>query len=369
MRFIYFIFILCFIQLPSAVAQTALEIEELKLNESLRTFRQAVTVEEMDHENDLFKNKLFSFIQVEGAFSYRFKHLKSIAVLDSPDGKIRIVNWNIEYPDFSYSYGAFLMVKEANKIRIIELEDNLDAYSLRPEEILHHSQWYGALYYKIIPFENGKRTEYLLMGWDGGTTGSNFKILDVLVVGKKNIQFGSPVFVANDKLKNRVVFEYSEQAVMNMRFEEKYGRVVIDHLSPESPDLEGIFSYYVPDLSYDSYVYNGAYWQLKEDVIAVNSSEFQSKSFIQMNPRTGKLERKKLKKDWINPTNANKQEGDIEHIARTPEEISNQDFEVKEDPMKIDKKTLRKIRRASRKDPIGLSVTTGKYKKKRSKNK
>ena len=122
------------------------------------------------------------------------------------------------------------------------------------------------------------------------------KILDVLVLGKRSVRFGSPVFISDNKLQKRVVFEYANEAVMNMRFEEKYGRIVMDHLSPEAPALEGIYSYYVPDLSYDSYSYNGAYWVLKEDVIAVNDPEFDPKSFIQINPRTGKLERKKLKK-------------------------------------------------------------------------
>ena len=117
-------------------------------------------------------------------------------------------------------------------------------------------------------------------------------------------------------------------------------------------------------LSYDSYVYNGAYWILKEDVIAVNDPDFETKSFIQMNPRTGKLERKKLKKDWINPTNIKQNDGEIKHVARTPE------FETESTtPIEYDKKALRKLRRVNKKDASGLSITTGKYKRKKNRNK
>jgi len=346
-------------------AQSQLETQELELNTTLLSFRNAVTREEMDTENQNFKKQMHEFLQKEGAFNYTFKHLESVAILDSPDGKIRIVNWNIEYPDMSYAYSGFIMINENKSIRLIALNDMHDAYEEKPIGTVDFSDWYGALYYKIIPFENGNKTEYLLLGWDGGTTGSNFKILDVLVLGKRNVRFGSPVFISDNKLQKRIVFEYANEAVMNMRFEEKYGRIVMDHLSPEAPALEGIYSYYVPDLSYDSYAYNGSYWVLKEDVIAVNDPESEPKSFIQMNPRTGKLERKKLKKDWINPTNIKQNDGDINHVARTPELES----ESTDNSLEYDKKAQRKLKRVYRKDPSGLSITTGKYKRKKNRNK
>ena len=365
MSVIHKIFLLFLLQGSFVLAQSQLENSELQLNTTLLSFRKAATVEQMDTENEIFKNEMYKFLQQEGAYNYTFKHLKSVAILDSPDGKIRIVNWNIEYPDMSYAYGGFIMIKGNKGIRLVALNDMHDAYDKKPIGTVDYTDWYGALYYKIIPFENGNKTEYLLLGWDGGTAGSNFKILDVLALGKRSVRFGSPVFISDNKLQKRIVFEYANGAVMNMRFEEKYGRIVMDHLSPEAPALEGIYSYYVPDLSYESYAYNGSYWVLKEDVIAVNDIGFEPKSFIQMNPRTGKLERKKLKKDWINPTNINQNDGDINHVARTPE----LEEETTNAPLEYDKKAQRKLKRAYKKDPTGLSITTGKYKRKKNRNK
>ncbi len=339
-----------------ASGQTDLQKEELKLNEELLNFRAEFTAEGMDKANISFASKMKDFLLLDGAFNYKFKLLETVAVLDSPDGKIRIVNWNIEYPDFSYSFGGFVMHKNNKNVSVFELKDVFDPYQSKPKGIVNEDNWYGALYYKIIPFLNGRNTEYLLLGWDGGTTGSNYKVLDVLSVSKKHIYFGSPVFNSNGEFSKRVVFEYSDRANMTMRYEVKYGRIVMDHLSPEAPSMEGVYSYYVPDFSYDAYVFDGKYWKLKEDIIAVNNPQESNNEFIQLNPRTGRLEKKRFKKDWINPTNSGVK-GEIEHVARIPETpLANPPSEKEE---------KRKKKRTKKYDPSGLSVTTGKYKKRR----
>ena len=339
--------------------QLDLEQEELKLNDELLSFRKEFTKSGMDQASLSFASKMKSFLSNEGAFDYNFKHLETVAILDSPDGKLRIVNWNIEYPDFSYSFAGFVMYKNKTKVSIYELTDALDPYEVKPKGVISENKWYGALYYKIIPFESGRNTKYLLIGWDGGTTGSNFKILDVLSISKKHIYFGSPVFYSNGEISERIIFEYSDRANMTVRYEEKYGRIVLDHLSPEAPSMEGVYSYYVPDFSYDAYIFNGKYWALKEDVIAVNSPQEGKNEFIQLNPRTGRLEKKRFKKDWINPTNS-QIKGEVEHVARIPE--------TPETDETISEKNDKKKKKRYKKYDSGLSVTIGKYKRKRKRN-
>ena len=96
------------------------------------------------------------------------------------------------------------MIKGNKGIRLVALIDMHDAYEKKPIGTVDYTDWYGALYYKIIPFENGNKTEYLLLGWDGGTAGSNYKILDVLVLGKKSVRFGSPVLFQIISYKNEL---------------------------------------------------------------------------------------------------------------------------------------------------------------------
>ncbi len=350
----------------SVFGQSELEEKEIALNRTLLNLRSAKKDSEIEKQNKIFKKELESFLKLDGAFNYEFKHLKTIAVLDSPDKLVRIINWNLEFSDFSYSYCAFVMRWDEDKetVKLTELIDNLDPYSPKPEGVLDSKNWYGCLYYKIVPFERNNKTEYLLLGWDGGTTGSNFKFIDALVFNGNNLKLGSPVFKGKSNVTKRVIFEFSDKSVMSLKFEDKRKRIVFDHLSPESQSLAGIASYYVPDMSYDSYNYSDEMWILNEDVIALNSEDKNDKKeFYAVNDKTGKLEKHKLNDSWIDPSDENNS-SETKHVARTPEsEAARQALEKEELLMP----KMRNKKRRDRRNPTGLSVTTGKYKSKKRK--
>lgn len=272
-KYLYIFFLLFSIQF--GYSQVDLEPRELLLNSKLEALRAATNDDEIESLNIDFKNEMLSFLKLEGAFSYPITKLKTIALLDSPDKLVRIINWNLEYSDMSYSYCGFVMRwDESNEeVKITELIDKLDPYTVKPTGIIDAKNWYGALYYKILPFMRNSKTEYLLLGWDGGTTMSNFKLIDVLSFNGSALKLGSPVFKQKKSVVNRVVFEYSENAKISLRYEDKYKRIVFDHLSPESQGLEGVYSYYIPDMSYDCYFFDDEMWMLKEDVIAINDEQ------------------------------------------------------------------------------------------------
>ncbi len=320
-------------------AQTLEEMEE-NLNYTLLRLRSSKTDQEIKERNEAFKDSLRTFLSQEGAFDYTFKHCETIAVLDSPDELVRVITWNLEFTDFTYSYGGVVMYKDerSEQIYLHELVDALDPYTEKPEGVVSGKEWYGALYYKLLPFEKRGKTEYILLGWDGGTPSSNMKLIDVLSVSKSNVKFGSPVFKEKKKTSRRVVFEYSEQAKMSLRYDEARKRIVFDHLSPQSPSLSEIPAYYVPDMSYDAYKEEDGFWYLQSDVIAVNDGD-----------------QKKDRKYWIDPSD--KSEKGIKHVARTPESEEN----LQEQNMDLMPKK-RRIRK--RDDPNRLMITTGKYKSK-----
>ena len=62
------------------------------------------------------------------------------------------------------------------------------------------------------------------------------------------------------------MFEYSNNAVMNISYEPKEKRFVFDHLSPENPNLKGMFQYYGPDFTYDALTLKKKRWTLTEDI-------------------------------------------------------------------------------------------------------
>ena len=359
MRKITLIFLLfAFVNL--SYTQVDLSKRELLLNQKLEDLRKAKNDEEVDSLNLIFKNEMLSFLKLEGAFTYPMTKLKTIALLDSPDKLVRIINWNLEYSDMSYSYCAYVMKWDEDKeeVKIIELIDKLDPYTVKPEGVIDAKNWYGALYYKILPIEYNGKTEYTLLGWDGGTSESNFKIIDVLTFVGNTAKLGSPLFKQKNSFSKRVVFEYADKSTMSLKFDEPLNRIVYDHLSPEVPSLKGVYSYYVPDFSYDAFVWEEDSWLLKEDVIAINKpGEDKKTTVFVLDEKTGELKEKKLQNDWVNPADPNKK-NDIGHVARTPESEAINLEENNDEPK------IRRNRR-DRRNPNGLSVTTGKYKPKK----
>lgn len=70
MQFIFKILFLFPLLSAFVSAQSDLEKKELELNTTLLSFRKAITVEQMDTENENFKKQLYEFLQQEGAFNY-----------------------------------------------------------------------------------------------------------------------------------------------------------------------------------------------------------------------------------------------------------------------------------------------------------
>ena len=329
-----------------------LPIREDNLSGLLSDLRAAKDDFEKEEKNALFYQYFLQTLREKDAFSYPFASLKTVGIIDSPDGLVRIINWNIEQDDETQKYYGFVLKKEDRneEIAITELVDNSAELPLRPEDILTADNWYGALYYKIIPFEKGSKTVYTLLGWDGNSSSSNVKLIDALYFAGSQPKFGSPIFKLKDKVVKRVFYEHSERAVMTLRYEPEYNRIIFDHLSPESPNLTGFYAYYIPDLSYDAFVQDGAKWILKEDVIGVNQEEVEKITVYVRNERTGKIEKKTIKKEWENPEDLGS--GGTPHVAVTPEE------QAIEDPNNVNDPNAN-LSKKDKRDPSKMSTTLG----------
>lgn len=288
------------------------------------------------------------------------KNFKGIKDITSSDDKIRIFTWAIKN-DFTgfYQYFGVIVKKESSKVVTHELKDNADANNSRITNIVDISSWYGALYIGIIPKKIGSKKYYTLLGWDGNSNSSNIRILDILTFTEKSAKLGAPIFKNQKDKVNRVYFEYAESAAMNMTYEEKYNRIMFDHLIPETPDLKGIYSFYFPDFSYDSYVWKKDGWYLMEDVIGVNEKKDEMITIV-TSKKNGKLKTMKVKNKWINPNDDSKTQNEFVHVARTPES----ELQV-ETPKKSKKST--KIKKNKSNDPLFPQSIYGKKKKKKYK--
>ena len=244
---------------------------------------------------------------------------------------------------------------------VTELKDNSFGMPTQPTEIISSDEWYGALYYKIIPVSKGSKTIYTVLGWDYYGPSSQIKLIDAIYINGTTVKLGSPIFKQGRETLKRVYFEHSKKSSMALNYEENRKRIIFDHLSPESPNLKNYKSYYVPDMSYDAFVYDNGKWILEEDVIGTNNGEDPKKQIVYVkDEKTGKVVAKEVKVKWENPEDANAPGGGYEHVAITPESLKENDGEKPE-------KNGPEIDKRDKRDPSQVSFYDDVVKKKKKK--
>lgn len=351
----------------ASIAQVdSMAIHENELEVLLNDLRAAENNSQKAERNDIFKAKLERVLQNEASLTYSFSKLSTVGFIDSPDKIVRVINWNVEQDDLSQRYYGFVIRKDKRRKKYYVTELKEDQFGIsQPTEVVTSGNWYGALYYKIIPVKKGSRVIYTLLGWDGNTSLSNIKLVDAMYFTGKEVKFGTPIFRINKELKNRLFYEHSEKTTMVLRYEEDRKRIMMDHLAPEAPSLKGFRSFYVPDLSYDALKFEKGKWVLHEDVIGVNDELDSDKQVIYTkDPKTGKLKKVVVKNDWKDPTDYQAPVGSSEHVAVTPESQA-QDNEKKKDQ----NANLPEVDKKDKRDPSQLSIYEGLKKKKRRKKK
>ena len=364
MRALYTIVLFVFVSSFALTQSNDIALHESELELILNKLRSSQDDFEKERLNKEFKAQLEKTLQLKEAFSYPFSKLKTVGVIDSPDGQLRIINWNVEKADLSHNYYCYVLFpqKRSDLHAFIELKDNTFGMPTQPEGVLTSDQWYGALYYKIIPMDKGNRTLYTVIGWDYYSPMSQVKMLDVMYISGNTEKLGSPVFKLGKEIKSRVFYEHSKKATMYLNYEADRKRIMMDHLSPESPSMKNFKEFYVPDLSYDAFIQEGSRWVLTEDVIGVNSGSEQKKQVVYVkNEKTGEVEAKEIKVNWQNPEDPGAPAGGTEHVAVTPE-----GDQASKDKKQSDQKD-KKVKKDKR-DPSELSIFKDLKKSKKKKN-
>lgn len=297
-------------------AQQNLVEAELRLEKKLNALRESRDAEEIPKLNLAFKKELEATFSIDGFFDYPFSKLRTLGSIKSPDNQIRLFNWNIEHADQTHTYYCYIAHFHNNKLMVTELKDNSFMLPARTDETLDHDNWYGALYYQIIPVKRKNKQLYTLIGWDGNNSFSDMKVIDVLHFAGSKPKLGYPVFKDTEGVHRRMFYEFKKNTVMTLRYESSRSLIVLDHLSPESPSLVGVYAYYVPDMSYDSFKWNGTYWTHDADIIAVNPEDRRKRTVIK--DAQGKTV-KVIENEWIDPTAGDSPIDNGKHVAVTPE--------------------------------------------------
>jgi len=254
---------------------------------SLVKMRNEKTYEARFTQNKAVKKELRIALSYDQSFTYKFDSLgQYMGTMTSPDNEFRLFNWNFEKPNGEHMYFGLVMRYDKRRERYIitELFDkSATLEKLEPEKkALDNRNWFGALYYHIIPFTKGSKTYYALLGWDGNNRLSKKKIIDVMAFSGSKIKFGFPIFRHEDRQwYRRVIFEYSAQATMSLKEypTKKATLIVFDHLSPSSKALKGHPEHLFPDGSFDSFQLDNGKWIFAMDPDARRNKSLKDKYY------------------------------------------------------------------------------------------
>jgi hypothetical protein len=247
----------------------ALNASEMELYQKFTELYKSQDVTIQNELNSQILDELELILKDPQSFEYHFDSLRWTGRIYSPDMKLRFITWNIPASNGTHTYYGFLQYypKKDHSCMVFRLNDKSREISQPETEILSPEKWWGALYYQVLVNKYKGEPLYTVIGLDMNDMYSNKKIIDVLTFKDKNVPvFGRPVFRSERKLKNRVIFEFAEDVVMIVRYNEKNKMIVFDHLSPIDPALRNNPRYYAPDSSYDGFRFRKGVWEFIPDI-------------------------------------------------------------------------------------------------------
>ncbi len=226
----------------------------------------------------------------KGALDFPFDSIKDISTLSPKDKKFKLITWNVPKDDQTHLFFGFLLVNNSKRIKKgfmkYETISGYEYFKLldvsgtvnNPETFIGTPpKWFGMLYYELIENEE----YYTLLGWDGNNKLVQRKFIDALYFKSDGTPvFGRDMFRIPRKSPRRLMFEYSSDVTMSLKYIEKNGSIVYSHLGPreEGTIMEGLPQYYGPDGSFDSMVQKKGRWVVVEDIDARNDKNKNDKA-------------------------------------------------------------------------------------------
>ncbi len=219
--------------------------------------------------NDSLHITFSEALALEEAKGYKFEQtqFQGISVVASPDNAVTFFTWQYFVNDSTYLYGGYLHTKEGKTFALTDkAREHRNAFQLR----LRESNWYGALYYRIIPFEANQKTMYLLFGYNAHSFFARRKLLDVLYFENDKPRFGYPAIEMKSnkgqlQTVQRFVMEYSASVSVILNYSDLQKMIIFDHLIYGAP-VEGGGSTNIPDGSYCGLKLEKGKWTLIDKV-------------------------------------------------------------------------------------------------------
>jgi len=243
--------------------------------EKIRTLAKQILNSESDSLKEIANNELTDYlleiVQYKKAYKYPFNSIEHISVLQPKKKEFKLFTWFIPYLNGTFEYHGIIQIcnKRGKKCKTYQIQKNLKLSQQDLYNELSFNNWYGCLYYDIIPIKIKKDIYYTLLGWDASSSKTTKKIIDILKVDKNKIpSFGAKIFNNN---KYRFLIEYSSQHPISLQYDDELEYIVFDHLEPIDGVSKDNFSLYATNLSYDVFKKTDFGWQLQENIYLNNA--------------------------------------------------------------------------------------------------
>ncbi|MEQ9262463.1 MAG: hypothetical protein RLP14_04810 [Owenweeksia sp.] len=229
--------------------------------------------EKRDSANRHFTQVLKDYVITEKGYEDPLKSVNNMLRLREEEGEFNIYTWQM--PDSTFTYRQFGIVAADTRrgIEVTELKDQKELIQEPEFRVLKANDWYGAIYYEMIPVKKGRTTYYTLLGYVPGEK-LNRKVVDVVSIDRRGRpKFGARIFRIEQfmdqtfrKAPMRLILSYSGDYSASVRWNVREEMIIMDHLVPPDPKLKGVYQVYGPDMSYDGLEWDDDWWHLKQEV-------------------------------------------------------------------------------------------------------
>lgn len=257
-------------------AQTVQETEAEWNRYALRLLNPALGDELKKASADSLLQDMEYRLEQKEIFSYEFPGLRNISRIKAPDNRFRVFTFMVQYADGHYENFGFTQFedKKNDRIHVARLTDNKPEFKYAEIKNYGKKQWYGVVYYAILPKPVGRKGQYILLGRDYNNRLTTRKVMEVISFNRiGEPQFGAPVFKTEKRMFNRIVLEYNAKATVSVRYQKDKNWILFDYIAPSSQQYNGQFQYYGPTGEYDAFRVEKSYLQIVRGADARNDSE------------------------------------------------------------------------------------------------
>jgi len=233
-------------------------------------------------QNARFIKTLVQALRHPDSFSYPFDSLSMVSTVRSPDNAFKLYTWFVPTDEGGFRYfGSIQLPTKNGELKLFPLIDNTENLP-DSNAVADSKSWLGSRYYEIVPLNNGKEASYALLGWKGNNQKTTTKVIEILSFKNDGPVFGKAVFEHAGKLngKNRMIYTYNKLNSMTLRFDKQVNMIILDHLAPYDPAMEGNFEFYASDSSFDGYTISKGRLKLVENIELNNEPDAQDDLYI-----------------------------------------------------------------------------------------